>query len=210
VWLHIAKGPTGSLGQVEDVEKALIAACEAGGAHIVFVATDGDRVMDKRHKRMFRLFADLLKSMSLGEIVAQLESSETDVFRAFPIRDWLHPAKNLRQRLRNHTLALMPDGPEVDAGTFAGFVHLSVISIPGQSGSMSDRLAVELLSPEVLAAAFESGNSTAPLIIAAAIECATLTEAARLEALSVAFATLGRFYKVMPKATKEYPEQGGR
>jgi hypothetical protein len=59
----------------------------------------------------------------------------------------------------------MPDDPEVDAGTFAGLVHPSVVSIPGQSDSMSDTLAVELLSPEVLAAAPELGNSTAPLVI---------------------------------------------
>jgi hypothetical protein len=35
---------------------------------------------------MFGLFADLLESMSLDEIVAHLESPETDVFHAF------HPA----------------------------------------------------------------------------------------------------------------------
>jgi hypothetical protein len=128
----------------------------------------------------------------------------------------LHLVKNLRQRVRNHTVALMPDCPVVDAATFAGLVRPSVVSVPGQSGSMSDRLAVELSSPEVLAAACESGNYIAPLVFgpwtstAAAIECATFKEAARLEELSVAFAPLGRMCKVMPKATKEYPEQGGR
>jgi hypothetical protein len=29
------------------------------------------------------------------------------------------------------------------------------------------------------------------------------------EALSAAFATLGRIYKIMPTATREYPKQGG-
>jgi hypothetical protein len=80
---------------------------------------------------------------------------------------------------------------------------------------MNDRLTIHFVTPGVLAAEFECGNYTAPLVIgpwtfiAAAIECATLTEAARLEALSVAFATFGRIYKVMPKA-KESPEQGGK
>jgi hypothetical protein len=41
LWLHVAKGDTGSLRQVEDVERTLIASCEAGGARIVFIATDG-------------------------------------------------------------------------------------------------------------------------------------------------------------------------
>jgi hypothetical protein len=88
--------------------------------------------------------------------------------------------------------------------------------MPSQSGSMSDRRAIDLFTPGVLAAAFECGNSTAPLVIgpwtfiAAAVECPTLTGAARLEALSVAFAILGGTYEVMPKATKEYPEQGGK
>jgi hypothetical protein len=151
---------------------------------------------------VFQSYSDHWESISLDEIVAYLERSQADsqnpVFHAFPIRDWVHLVKNLRQRVRNHTVLLMPDCPVVDAFTFADLVPRPVLSVPGQGGAMSDRLAVEVFSSEVLAAAFECGNYTAPLVIgpwtfiAAAIDSATLTEAARLEALSAVFAGLGR------------------
>jgi hypothetical protein len=81
LWFHVRKGDTGSLDQAEDVELTLITSREAGSARNVFVAADGDRLMGKRHQRMFGLFAGLLESMSLDEIVAHLESSKTDVFQ---------------------------------------------------------------------------------------------------------------------------------
>jgi hypothetical protein len=45
-------------------------------------------------------------------------------------------------------------------------------------------------------------------IVAAALECKMMTQAARLESLSVAFAILDRNYKATPKAMKLHPENG--
>jgi hypothetical protein len=59
-----------------------------------------------------------------------------------------------------------------------------------------------------------AGNCTAPVImapwtfIAAALECETMTQAARLESLSVASAMLGRTSAEMPKVLKANPERG--
>jgi hypothetical protein len=216
LWLHIAKRDTGSLGQVEAIESELIAACERAGLKIVFAATDGDRVADKRHTAAFRMYRDWVQTMTLAEIVERLELEEAAgqrvVFHRFPISDFLHLIKNLRGRIRNHTMALTHDAPPLDAATFADLLRPPVVSIPGQSGSMSDLLAKELFTPQVLAGAFECGNTTAPLFIgpwtfiATALECQTLTVDARLELLSVAFATLAQIYETARK--HEYPEQG--
>ena len=75
-WLQVAKRDIASLGKVEDVEEQLIASCERAGLKIVFVATDGDRVADKRHTAAFHLYAEWLERMTLSEILARLEQAE--------------------------------------------------------------------------------------------------------------------------------------
>jgi hypothetical protein len=88
------------------------------------------------------------------------------VFHQFPVSDWLHLVKNLRQLIRNHTLQMTPDAPELNAATFEDLVRPGVVSVPGQADAMNDKLAKELLTPDVLAAAFEGGNWTAPIFVA--------------------------------------------
>jgi hypothetical protein len=87
---------------IEDLRKVLIVAGERAGVLIVVIATDGDRLMDKRRERVLESYSDRLRSMSLDEMVVHLEQHCT-VFPAFPNRNCLHLVKNLRQRVRHHS-----------------------------------------------------------------------------------------------------------
>ena len=204
LWLHVARRDTGSLSQVEAVEDRLSAACEAAGLHVAFHATDGDRTVDKRHTKAFHLYASAVGTSSLEEIVDHLEHGVEGgarvVFHRFPVSDWLHLVKNLRQRIRNHTLQMTPGAPELNAATFEHLVRPAVVSVPGQAGAMNDKLAKELLTPDVLAAAFEGGNWTAPIFVApwtflaSAMDSDSMSREAKLEAISIAFAMFSRIY----------------
>jgi hypothetical protein len=77
--------------------------------------------------------------------------------------------------------------------------------VPGQGAAINDHLAMQSRLPEVLDAAFELEDcpSTAPVCVApislraTALEEATLTRAARMEVLSVAWAMSIQIYMVI-------------
>jgi hypothetical protein len=183
LWLHVAPRGTGSLKEVEPLEVMLIEACQRAGLIVVFVAHDGDRFGDKCHLRMFKSYADCERCESLEAVVDYLESLPKNAFVCFPLPDPLHVFKNDRQRIRNHLLALPLDVPPFDASTFSELLPPQVVSVPGQAGSMSDHLALQVCAPEVLAAVLEREDcpSTAPVflapisLIATALGCATMT-----------------------------------
>ena len=148
-------------------------------------------------------------------IESEIEGGARSVFHRFPVSDWLHLVKNLRQRVRNHTLKLTPEAPPIDAATFEDLLRPAVLSVPGQMGAISDSLAKELLTPDVLAAAFETGNCTAPIFVApwtfvaTAMDSETMTREARLEAISVAFTMFSRIYLAMGEVSQEVKATAG-
>jgi hypothetical protein len=95
---------------------------------------------------------------------------------------------------------MTPGAPELNTATFEDLVGPAVASVPGQAGAMNDRLAKELRTPEVPAAAFEGGNWTAPIFVApwtflaSAMDSGSVSREAKLEAISVAFAMFSRIY----------------
>jgi uncharacterized membrane protein len=89
-----------------------------------------------------------------------------------------------------------------------------MVSVPGQGGSMSDHLALQLCAPEVLAAVWESEGCpcTSPVFVApitrvaTALSCATVTRVERVEALSVAYAICFQIHLVIEDGEAEASE----